>query len=252
MSRDTLAAISTPARILLVDDDIIFRNEFVEHFEEYRIKEASNGTEAINILKSPNEIDLVILDVRMSGMDGIEVLERLKQIAPDVRVIILTGYGSKEVAVDALRSRADDYMEKSFIWKNGREAIAKHLETKARSKYAPGIEGKMEHVKDFIKDNCHKKITLHQAASLVSLSPKYLSRIFAEHTRTGFHDYVLSLRMEQAKIFLTKTTFTVQQIADQLGYQNPESFIRQFKKLFGLTPREYRQTNSGKRNNNKH
>jgi len=124
-----------PPRILLVDDDSIFRQEFAECFEELQIAQASSGTEAIQFLKKPNEIDLVILDVRMSGMSGIEVLEKIKQIAPDVRVVIFTGYGSKSVAVEALRSRADDYIEKPLNVEATREVIEKHLGAKERQKY---------------------------------------------------------------------------------------------------------------------
>ncbi len=101
-----------PPRILLVDDDDVLRNEFVECFGEFGIAEAANGQEALAYLKKPNEIDLAILDVRMSGMNGIELLERIKRVAPAVRVIIFTGYGSKDVAIEALRSKADDYIEK--------------------------------------------------------------------------------------------------------------------------------------------
>ncbi len=239
----------TPPRILLVDDDSIFRQEFIECFEDLSFAQASNGEEAIRFLKKPNEIDLVILDVRMSGMSGIEVLEKIKQIAPDVRVVIFTGYGSKNVAVEALRNRADDYIEKPLNVETTKEVIEKHLGAKESQKYGGGLEDKIKHVKDFISRNFHKKVTLNDAASAVYLSPKYISRLFKEYTKMGFNEYKLSLRTEQAKKLLQKNDYTIEQISYDLGYQNPESFIRQFKKFTKLTPTEYRK--NFKKNNAK-
>lgn len=232
---------SPPARILLVDDDSVFRQEFIESFDEFTIAEASSGEEAIQILKKPNEIDLVILDVRMSGMNGIEVLDRIKQIAPDIRVVIFTGYGSKDVAVEALRSRANDYLEKPIDIKATRQIIESHLGDKERQDYGSGIDDKIRHIKDFLLRNFHKKVTLEDVAKAVYLSPKYLSRLFKEHAKIGFNEYKLSLKIEQAKKLLQKTGYTVEQISDKLGYQNPESFIRQFKKNSKLTPTGFRK-----------
>lgn len=238
---------AAPVRILVVDDDAVFRQEFKDYFWEYGVADSPNGEEALGILKKANEIDLVILDVKMAGMDGIEVLERIKTIAPEIKVIMLTGYGSKDVAVDALRGRADDYLEKSFMNESIRDAITKHLEAKDKSGYAPGMEGKIARVKDFVQKNSQKKITLKDAASLVNLSPKYLSRIFAGNVKTGFHEYASCLKMDKAKGILKQTSTTVEQTAIQLGYQNPESFIRQFKKVTGLTPTEFRTRERKKR-----
>ncbi len=229
-------------RILLVDDDSIFRSEFKECFEEYGIVETSNGEEALNILKKPNEIDLVVLDVRMSGMDGIEVLNRIRKLNPELRIVILTGYGSKDVAVEALRGQADDYIEKPLDIDATRQTIENFLGTKRGQPDTTAIDSKekVERVKDFVRRNVLKKVTLNDAAGAVFLSPKYLSRIFKEHTGEGFNEYKLTLKIEEAKNLLAETGYTVGQISDRLGYENPESFIRQFKKIIGSTPTEYR------------
>jgi len=232
-----------PARILLVDDDEVFRNEFRECFQEYGIKEASSGEEALKILKRPNEIDLVILDVRMSGMNGIEVLERIRRLTPEVRIVIQTGYSSKDVAVEALRGQADDYIEKPLDIDATKEIIEKFLGTKrGEPDYsAIDVKGKIERVKNFVERNCFRKVTLNDAAIYAYMSPKYLSRIFKQYTGTGFSEYRLALKIAQAKNLLKKTGYNIDQISDKLAYQNSESFIRQFKKLTSRTPTEYRK-----------
>lgn len=230
------------SRILIVDDDAELRSEFRDCFEEYGIAEAASGEEALRLLKRPNEIDLVILDVRMPGMNGMEVLSRIRSVATDIRIVIFTGHGSKDVAVEALRGQADDYIEKPLDIDEAKELIEKFLGTKRGEPdtSALDIRDKIERVKDFLARNSLRKVTLKDACGNVCLSPKYLSRIFKEHTGVGFNEYKLKLKMEEAKKILTHTGYTVNQIADKLGYENPESFIRQFKRSAGKTPTEYR------------
>lgn len=75
--------------ILLVDDDQRFRRELIEYLEDYSVIQASSGEDALRLLAQSNEIDLVILDVMMPGLDGIHVLKRMKQMSPDLGIIIL-------------------------------------------------------------------------------------------------------------------------------------------------------------------
>src|SRR3989339_1667138 len=230
-------------QILLVDDDKIFREEFVECFGGYGFIQAADGGEALKILKRPNEIDLVIMDVRMPGIDGLSLLEKINEIDSGVGTIIITGYSSKEVVLRALRGKADDFMEKPFDLEKARAVIDKVLNARKEGyrNDAADTAGKIEHVKRFLNRNSSRKVSLKDAAGVVCLSPKYLSRIFQEHEGTGFNEYKLELKMTEAKIFLKKTAYNVDQISDKLGYQNTESFIRQFKKIAGQTPAAYRK-----------
>jgi len=125
---------SIPGRILLVDDHAAFRSEFRACFEEYEITEACNGAEALEILRKSNRIDLVILDVNMPGMSGIQVLEEIRRTTPDIGIIIQTGYGSKEVFLKVLREKADYYIEKPLNIETTREAIERTLYRLSRSR----------------------------------------------------------------------------------------------------------------------
>jgi two-component system response regulator YesN len=230
------------SRILIVDDDSVFRSEFKEYYEEYGIVEAANGEQALSILKKPNEIDLVILDVRMSGLNGIETLARIRKQNPDIRVVILTSYGSKDVAVEALRGQADDFIEKPLDVDLTKKIIEKFLGTKRGQPDTGSLDmkGKIERVKDFVRRNHCKKITLKDAADLIYVSPKYLSRIFKELTGRGFNEFKLELRIEESKHLLRTSGYNINQVSDRLGYENPASFIRQFVKSTGLTPTQFR------------
>lgn len=99
--------------ILITDDEKSIRNTLREilEFEKYHILEAENGEKALDTIKKEN-IDLVILDIKMQGMDGIEVLEKIKKIAPELPVIMISGHGTIKIAVEATKLGAFDFLEK--------------------------------------------------------------------------------------------------------------------------------------------
>lgn len=102
-------------KILIVDDEITVREFLREVFlaEDFLIFEAANGEEAINILDG-KRMDVVIMDLRMPGMDGIETLAELSKKNSDSKVIIMTGYGTIKTAVEAIKLGAFDYIVKPF------------------------------------------------------------------------------------------------------------------------------------------
>lgn len=231
------------AKILLVDDDSQFREELRLYLEEYDIVEAGDGEEALDLLKRPNEIELVILDVILPGVSGTEILRRIKERDPGLGVIMLTGYSSKDVAVEALKGHADDYVEKSEDMSRLKGIIERFLAEKCRSARPDNSnnKNKIDHVKNFLERNCCKKTSLEDVAMAVSLSPKYLSRIFKERCGINFVEYRRRVKLKEAKEMLRSFDLNINQIADKLGYMNAESFIRMFKKTTGLSPSQYRK-----------
>jgi two-component system, response regulator YesN len=238
-------------QILMVDDDADFREELRVCLDGYTVIEAANGIEALGILKKPNAIDLVILDAVMPQMSGTEILREIKRIKPSLAIIMLTGQSSKDIAIDALKGRADDYMEKPINVARFLETVKFILTSKAVKglKYTHGIHAKIEQAKQFIERNFDKKVTLEDVAGQVCLSPKYFSRIFKEITGRGFNEYRLSIKITQACGLLKNSDYTVTEISNQLGYQNLESFIRAFEKIKNVSPTQYRHHN--KKHNSK-
>lgn len=99
--------------ILVVDDEQAIRNVLrdILEFEQYTVLEATSGVEALKKLET-NAIDLLFLDIKMKGMDGMEVLETLRNQGNTIPVIMLTGHGTIETAMQATRLGAYDFMEK--------------------------------------------------------------------------------------------------------------------------------------------
>ncbi len=105
--------IKIPTRILIVDDDTDFTEMFSLRLTQQgeQVTCAHSGAQALEILGNTS-IDVVILDIRMPGMDGIETLKHIKATHPIVEVILLTGHGTTETAVQGMRQGAFDYMMK--------------------------------------------------------------------------------------------------------------------------------------------
>ena len=99
--------------ILITDDEKSIRGALKEilEFENYSTVEAENGTEALQIVDK-EVVDLVVLDIKMKGMDGIEVLEKIKKNHPELPVIMISGHGTIKIAVEATKIGAFDFLEK--------------------------------------------------------------------------------------------------------------------------------------------
>ena len=102
------------ANVLLVDDEADFVETFSERLElrDLEISKAFNGEEALQVLETNRTIELVILDVKMPGMDGIETLAEIKKRYPLVEVIMLSGHADVESAIDGMKQGAFDYLMK--------------------------------------------------------------------------------------------------------------------------------------------
>ena len=120
---------SNQKNILIVDDDMSVRTIFssILRKEGYRVTAVKNGYEAIKAIDEDN-FDLALVDLRMPGLDGIQVLEKIKNRRPRTRVIIYTGYGSVEDEAEAMRKGAVDYLNKPFSSHELKAGVKKALE----------------------------------------------------------------------------------------------------------------------------
>jgi DNA-binding NtrC family response regulator len=103
---------SDPVSVLVIDDDAAFRFAIVKALARrgFVMSEAASGEDALRVLRAPNPPDTALLDLRMGGVDGLEVLRRCQQTA--TRMVVLTGHGSVEAAVDAMKLGAFSFLEK--------------------------------------------------------------------------------------------------------------------------------------------
>lgn len=119
-------------KILIVDDQFGIRILLNEVFskEGYQTFQAANGIQALDIV-TKHDPDLVLLDMKIPGMDGIEILKRMKVIDPEIRVIIMTAYGELDMIQEAKNLGAITHFAKPFDIDDIRAAVRKHIPQKA-------------------------------------------------------------------------------------------------------------------------
>ncbi len=104
-----------PVKILIVDDDEVYRDVLKDAIGEAdtELSVAASGEEALELLEA-SPFDILITDLNMPGIDGLTLLKKARQLYPDILTLIITGYGSLESAVEAIRCGAYDYIQKPF------------------------------------------------------------------------------------------------------------------------------------------
>ena len=132
MTHDPQKHASQPKAVLLIDDDESLRRvvEYNLHEEGYRVLTAADGAAGWRMFQAET-VDLVLTDVRMPEMDGVEVLTRIKAMQPDVPVIMLTAHGTIDSAVEAMKLGAFDYLTKPFNREQLKAAVRKAFEVAA-------------------------------------------------------------------------------------------------------------------------
>jgi len=133
------------ARILVVDDDLMVREVVLESIREagYQAEICGNGNEAL-ARNAANPYDLIVTDMKLPGMDGLSLIRHLKQGAADTDVIVITGYGSIENAVECMKAGALEYLIKPFTVEQIQVAVRKSLELRELRRRAREREFYME------------------------------------------------------------------------------------------------------------
>ena len=101
------------SRILVIDDERSIRNTLKDilEFEKYHVELAEDGYQAIELLKT-TDFDVILCDIKMPGMDGIEVLQKIEEMKPDIPVVMISGHGNIDTAVESIKKGAFDFIEK--------------------------------------------------------------------------------------------------------------------------------------------
>ncbi len=227
-------------KIMVVDDDSRVIRSIKVGLAEYEIIDFSNAQDALNYLRKPHEINLILMDVMMPGMNGVNALHEVKKINKNIAVIMLTAYGSMDIAVQALRYQASDFLEKPFELEELKHKIHTILKNNQYLRNEPvNSDNKITRIKRFIERN-QSQVSLKDIANELCLSPKYISRMFNDKHGSTFREYKLKIKMDIAKSLLKNSSYNINEISLQLGYQNAESFMRIFKRIEKKTPMEYR------------
>lgn len=247
--------------VLVIDDSKDIREYLVEILEkEYRLFTAENGKEGLAIT-SKKMPDLVISDVMMDGMDGMEVCRQIKSNlnTSHIPVILLTAKTSMEYKIEGIEKGADAYMEKPFNSQflltrvkkliEHREVLRKKLlrsdtllgETIPSSVDEKFIEKVIGHIESNISES---EFSVQSLIENMNMSQDQLYRKIKALTGLSINHFIRLVRLKKAARLLTEGHYTVSEIVFEVGFNNPSYFTRCFKAEFGVLPSEFAQVQS--------
>lgn len=246
--------------IMVADDEQLERSVLIAILKKnLRVKEiieARNGKEALELNRELNP-DIIIMDIKMPGINGIKALELIKKENPNKEIIMLTAYDDFEFIHKVLVLGGSDYILKpikpdkimeivdNIIDKVENKGIElgdkKHIDEKYSDSSLTNEEKIVDKVSKYIDDNMDKMLKLEELASICNLSPGYFSRIFKKETGKTVITYINEKKVEKAKKLLKESKEPIINISLDLGFDDCGYFIRVFKKITGLTPKAFRE-----------
>jgi two-component system, response regulator YesN len=239
--------------LLIVDDESEIRNGLANYilWNEFGFQvagQAENGQEALDFILSQS-IDVVLCDIKMPVMSGIELAKELKEKKPKIKVIFLSVYRDFEYAREALVYGVTNYILKPTKYSELAEVFRKVKQELDHDRIdddeisaGDGCnynEQIIDLIKDYLKVH-YRKTTLEEVGKVVHLNPSYISKFFKYKTGENFSDYLIKIRMKKAAELLKIVDYKIYQISEMVGYSNPKNFTRIFKSYFGKSPRQFR------------
>jgi DNA-binding response OmpR family regulator len=167
------------SNILVIDDEPVARQSLTDilRLEGFSVNSVPNGQAAVEYVRT-NPVELLIVDLRMPGMDGLEVVQVVNQISPETEVILLTAFGTTETAIQALRLRVHDYLQKPASPAQVISSVKKGLVRREARLKARGGTSAMEvdeSIAEFsLKDGTHIDLSRRQIRKreqLIHLTP---------------------------------------------------------------------------------
>ena len=259
-------------RLLIVEDEEIIRRGLKSNipwaemdFEV--VGEAENGRIALDIIPALQP-DVVLTDIRMPVVDGVELMSVLKDRNPDIKIVILSGYSDFEYARKGI-----EFGAYSYILKPTRKSSIKEVFTRLKSEIdnisrknaefedlikkvqstVPSIEAEhgkkpimapaVNRIVKFLKENYNRKISLNEVAEYAFMSPSHFCTFFKQETGCTFIDFLSVIRIDKAKELMQNPELKVYEIANLVGYDDWNYFSKIFRKITGVNPTQYKKCN---------
>ena len=243
--------------LLVVDDTPIIRSTIVKVVRNAalgfsRILEARNGPEAVETARA-SPPDIVIMDIRMPGGDGIDAAAIIRRDHPAARIVFLSAYDEFAYVQRALKIGAVDYLLKPVrpavlcdLLRNLMSENGSGSNAAPAAAAMPGRNDPVARAVAYIKHNFRSPlISLAEVADAAHLSPSHLAHRFRQQIGVGYQQYVTSLRIAAAKELLAASDLGVGNIAEDVGYPNLTNFYRLFQRETGMTPAHFRRQARG-------
>ncbi|WP_276357748.1 response regulator [Cohnella caldifontis] len=217
----------------------------------------ANGMDALTaaLRMDPCDLDMVITDIEMPVMNGLQFIEELRKYNPSLHIVILSGYSEFEYARKAIRFGISDYLLKPVDKTELLRLVAACAEAKDKSASAAAEEtyecetdrgiGLVDKINKILEKEFGSPYDLKQLSAKIGLSPSYISHQYSLKSGETITDYLNRLRIEKAKQFMSDhPDLKIYEIANIVGFSDVIYFHKLFKKHTGLTPKAYKDNGS--------
>lgn len=239
--------------IIIIDDEPKIRKGMSNLFGGHPgwQTEAFASAESALAYLYTHEVDVIVTDIQMPGMLGLDMLEKLREVNREVPVIILSGYSRFEYARRAIDLGVRKYLTKPTSAEEIQQVLEQiEAELSARR---DSIQTRVAHTLDkpvsnllilraleHIDNHYQKKLSLKDVASALYISPNYLSELFKKTTGSTFSEYLQDVRMEKSKCFLEDISYRIGDVSKLVGFSDSRYFSSTFRRKYHMTPMEYR------------
>ena len=248
-------------RILVADDERAERELLSNYLKEafgvnIDLRVVENGRQAVT-MATITESDILLLDIEMPGLTGLEVAKQILEQKRDVKIIFITAFPLFSYAQEALKLGASDYILKPVNRDDLLLAVKRAMGQLDVQKQLSQVVSKInkedkndeqenvliQQVRRYLEHNYMKiDISLDSIAEMIKLNPTYFSALFKKESGVNFLDYLSDLRINAAKEYLRDPLKGASEIASLVGYDSAGYFTRAFKKRTGMTPTDYRKS----------
>ena len=257
--------------MLVADDEGWIRERIISSIDWAKIGvtvagEAADGEEALSLCREIRP-DIVLTDIRMPGINGLEFLKSLNEEGLSVKLIIISGYSDFDYAQKAIKLGVADYILKPVenaelvsvvkkcirqieadAYKNRiieqaahRKNLSKKLACYIEKGPALDKRNTLEKALAFINENYCRPISLGDVSDAVMLNPSYFSKLFKDSMGLPYSQYLTQCRINKAKELMENPTLRIKEIAGMVGYENARYFIRVFRSVTGFSPYVYKE-----------
>lgn len=189
--------------------------------------------------------DLIVTDIRLPGTDGLKMIQSVREEVPQAQIIVISAYDDFQYAQRALRLGVLDYLLKPFSHEEMENTVARAAERIRENDEDAGVEPDAVHslvepILQWMEEHLDQRITAEMVAREFYMSTSRLNKLMQKHSKKGFRDLYMDLRMKKAKELLSDVRNCISDVAVKTGFQSYASFYRAFVRIANISPTRYR------------